>query len=139
MKTEHDKAALEALVKAGDIESYDRYRGQSGADLLYLVFPSGRELQVIATSVEGHGCLLTTTMGAQSPRRRMPLGLYRLHWKGGGCSLAAVGQLHDGTLWFAPTNWTSVEPGGSVSTNWDLVERSEYLPPPLPEAQLAQR
>lgn len=34
-------------------------------------------------------------------------GIYRLHWKSGGSSLAAVGILHDGRHWIAPTNWAN--------------------------------
>lgn len=34
-------------------------------------------------------------------------GLYRVHWREGGTSEVAVGLLHDGTPWMAPTNWTS--------------------------------
>lgn len=49
--------ALDALVKAGDLIRYDRYRGQSGDDLLYLVFPSGRELHVSASTFANYGTL----------------------------------------------------------------------------------
>lgn len=38
-----------------------------------------------------------------------PHGIYKVFWKSGGFSLAAVGSLHDGTRWFAPTNWTGKE------------------------------
>lgn len=48
-------------------------------------------------------------------------GLYILHWKGGGSSLAAVGSLHDGRRWFAPVNWTSKDPTGIASTDWRTV------------------
>lgn len=59
--------------------------------------------------------------------RKMGNGLYRLFWKSGGVSLAAVGSLHDGTKWFAPTNWTAKEPDGVTSTNWRIVDRVEKL------------
>lgn len=49
-------------------------------------------------------------------------GLYWLTWKTGGNSLAAVGSLHDGTRWFAPTNWTSKTPEGIACTKWRCVE-----------------
>lgn len=49
-------------------------------------------------------------------------GLYRLFWKSGGMSEAAVGSLHDGRRWFAPTNWTSKSPEGIASTQWRLVD-----------------
>lgn len=35
-------------------------------------------------------------------------GLYRIHWKDGGSSLAAIGMCRNGAWWVAPTNW--VEP-----------------------------
>lgn len=35
-------------------------------------------------------------------------GLYRLHWKEGGCSLASVGSNERGDRWYAATNWTTV-------------------------------
>lgn len=57
-----------------------------------------------------------------------PMGLYVLHWVGGGSSLASVGQLYDGTRWYAPCNWTSATPEGRVtSTDWNMVERAECL------------
>jgi hypothetical protein len=40
--------------------------------------------------------------------RKLPLGLYRIYWKDGGMSLAAVGQTETGMRWFAPTNWVVV-------------------------------
>ena len=36
-------------------------------------------------------------------------GLYQIHWKAGGMSLAAIGVNHNGTRWMAPTNWTTTE------------------------------
>jgi len=35
-------------------------------------------------------------------------GLYRIHWKDGGTSLASVGSDASGRRWFAPTNWITV-------------------------------
>jgi hypothetical protein len=49
-------------------------------------------------------------------------GLYRLHWKDGGSSLAAVGSDREGRRWFAPTNWISVP-----CTDWGSVKRAERL------------
>ena len=34
-----------------------------------------------------------------------PLAIYRVNWKEGGHSVAAIGYKSDGTRWFAPTNW----------------------------------
>ena len=36
---------------------------------------------------------------------QLPLGLYRVHWKSGGSSLAAVGNTERGKRWLAPCNW----------------------------------
>lgn len=57
----------------------------------------------------------------------MPLGLYRLFWKGGGYSLAAVGALHSGNRWYACVNWTSGATEGIASTDWSRVEKAEIL------------
>lgn len=64
---------------------------------------------------------------------RLETGLYRLYWKSGGFSFAAVGQLRDGTRWFAPTNWIN----GLTSTRWALVERVEVVP--IVEVKYAER
>lgn len=37
--------------------------------------------------------------------RQLPNGLYTVHWKSGGSSLAAVGCNDSGVKWIAPTNW----------------------------------
>lgn len=52
----------------------------------------------------------------------LPNGLYRLHWKSGGFSLAAVGRDNFGVPWFAPTNWLRVP-----DTRWSIVKRVERL------------
>lgn len=67
----------------------------------------------------------------------LPLGLYRIHWDEGDTSLAAVGQCHDGSRWFAPVNWTCAFPDqptpGSwpiarvATTDWDMVVRVEKI------------
>jgi hypothetical protein len=49
---------------------------------------------------------------------QMGHGLFRLHWKDGGCSLAAVGSDEWGHRWYAATNWTS-----GPSFDWTKVER----------------
>jgi hypothetical protein len=36
-----------------------------------------------------------------------PIGLYRLFWKSGGSSLAAIGMDNKGKRWVACANWTS--------------------------------
>lgn len=54
-------------------------------------------------------------------------GIYRLHWKSGGFSLAAVGRLHDGTTWYAPTNWTAADQTGIACTDWRKVDHVERI------------
>ena len=59
---------------------------------------------------------------------KLPHGLYRLDWKSGGHSLAAVGSLHSGARWYAPTNWTSPDKiKGVVSADWRPVLRAQLL------------
>ena len=53
-------------------------------------------------------------------------GLYRIHWKSGGDSLAAIGVTRDGGRWLAPVNWVSP----ATSDNWmDDVKQLEKLTP----------
>jgi hypothetical protein len=59
--------------------------------------------------------------------RHRELGVYRLFWHSGGCSVAAVGMLHDGSRWYAPANWTPDDLGGVVSTDWSRVKSAELV------------
>ncbi len=55
--------------------------------------------------------------------KKLPLGLYRIYWKQGGYSLAAIGQLDDGNRWMAPINWTNKsEKNICTSTHWKYVK-----------------
>jgi hypothetical protein len=54
------------------------------------------------------------------------LGLYRVFWKSGGDSLAAIGMNSDGSRWLAPTNWVSP---GQLEKHWDDIERLERIEP----------
>ena len=58
----------------------------------------------------------------------LPLGLYRIHWKSSGTSLAAVGNNRAGLRWFAPVNWASIG-GGDNQRHWDDVDRVEAIEP----------
>jgi hypothetical protein len=59
---------------------------------------------------------------------KLPLGVYRLYWKGGGYSLASIGQLDDGTHWFAPSNWSSKNVQSVGWTDkWRLIEIAKPL------------
>ncbi len=53
-----------------------------------------------------------------------PPGLYRIYWKSGGDSLAAVGITASGGRWLAPTNWVSTTEALDI---WSDVERVEKL------------
>ena len=60
-------------------------------------------------------------------------GLYRLYWKSGGFSLAAVGILYSGKRWYAPVNWTSPDKDKKVvSSDWKRVASAVRL---FPEAE----
>jgi hypothetical protein len=55
--------------------------------------------------------------------KKLKLGLYRLYWKSGGSSLAAVGQGANGDRWMAPVNW--VAPGDP--TCWAMIASVQCL------------
>lgn len=55
--------------------------------------------------------------------KKLSHGLYRIYWKHGGSSLAAVGSDASGNRWVAPTNWIS---GPSIHC-WRSVERAVLL------------
>ena len=38
---------------------------------------------------------------------KIKYGVYRVYWKCGGSSVAAIGGMHNGDLWIAPSNWTN--------------------------------
>jgi hypothetical protein len=50
-------------------------------------------------------------------------GIYRLYWKEGGYSLAAVGFDKVGKVWYAPTNWVDHIP----CYDWDKIEQVELI------------
>ena len=54
----------------------------------------------------------------------IPLGLYRVYWKSGGCSLAAVGATPEGSRWLAPVNWVAPM---TKHCPWDDVEGLEAI------------
>lgn len=59
----------------------------------------------------------------QLEAKKLSLSLYVLYWKSGGSSIASVGQLYDGTRWFAPCNWTNEKAEGICSTKWHYVDK----------------
>ena len=56
-------------------------------------------------------------------------GLYRLYWNDGGYSLASVGCLHDGSKWFACSNWTGKTDSTVAASGawWKQVKRVELV------------
>jgi hypothetical protein len=56
-------------------------------------------------------------------------GLYRVYWKDGGDSLAAVGSDSRGKHWLAPTNWLVSKDTDLIDYNktWRLVEKVELI------------
>ena len=72
----------------------------------------------------------------------LEMGLHRVHWKSGGTSLAAVGQMSDGRKWFAPCNWVgpSENPEAGFWLEIDHTEllhsHTETLPTPASDDQV---
>jgi hypothetical protein len=55
---------------------------------------------------------------------KLEYGVYRLHWKEGGSSLAAVGGDEAGWRWYAPCNWVThpvSRDGGRILSDWASV------------------
>lgn len=60
----------------------------------------------------------------QRDLKSWPNGLYRIFWRKGGTSLAAIGTCADGRRWIAPSNW--VTPSADAKT-WRAVARIGFL------------
>jgi len=58
---------------------------------------------------------------------KLKLGVYRIYWKSGGSSVAAVGALYDGTRWVAPANWTAAENFVATTKHWRGVRRAQLI------------
>jgi hypothetical protein len=53
-------------------------------------------------------------------------GLYLIHWKNGGKSLAAIGSKYNGDRWICCTNWTSAADKGTDTYNqeiWETIDK----------------
>lgn len=61
---------------------------------------------------------------------KLKLGLYRVYWKSGGSSLAAVGMTYDGGRWLAPINWTHPDTDGERRI-WKMVRKVEEINEPF--------
>ena len=56
--------------------------------------------------------------------KKLPLGLYRVWWKRGGFSFAALGMLPNGDRWLAPTNWVH---STEIQNVWRSVDRLDPI------------
>lgn len=54
-------------------------------------------------------------------------GIYRLHWRDGGFSIAAIGSGSTGSRWMAPLNFTEPLDERDSVRKWMQVERAELL------------
>ncbi len=56
-----------------------------------------------------------------------PFAIYRVYWNeesGGGSSVAAIGGMHNGDRWIAPTNWTNeLNPTGLLQDQVSKIEK----------------
>ena len=53
-------------------------------------------------------------------------GLYVIHWKSGGSSLAAIGSQENGRRWMACCNWVHTTEGYGDSQNeqiWEMIQK----------------
>jgi hypothetical protein len=54
---------------------------------------------------------------------KIPLGIYRIKWKSGRSSIAAIGQSESGDRWIAPCNWAEPD----LKPNWTAVVSIELI------------
>lgn len=74
---------------------------------------------------------ITKTFETDS-EHEIPLGCCLIYWKEGGHSDAVIGQLEDGTRYFACANWTALEETrheliGLIKYNRGEIERIEFI------------
>jgi hypothetical protein len=83
-------------------------------------------LKDIVEILEKKGIIVTTE---KFDPQKLDFGVYRIYWNTGGYSLASVGQTANGTIWFAPCNWTcdnNKEPN-VASIDWCRVHKVELI------------
>ena len=56
--------------------------------------------------------------------KKIPLGLYKVYWKSGGHSLAAIGMIENGDKWLAPINWVRPTEDQDI---WRRVEKLKLI------------
>lgn len=55
---------------------------------------------------------------------KLPHGVYKIYWKGGGSSLASIGSTRNGKRWIAPCNWVN----DTVTTDhWDSIKKVKLI------------
>ena len=59
----------------------------------------------------------------KADRSKLKIGLYRVYWKDGSYSFAAVGMMDSGDRWLAPVNWVYPSDGRSAWKRVDFVKR----------------
>lgn len=52
--------------------------------------------------------------------KKYPLGIFKVYWKSGGSSIAAIGQIENGDRWLAPCNWVHTTEDQHI---WSKVEK----------------
>jgi len=57
--------------------------------------------------------------------KKIKHGLYKVYWKSGGNSLAALGYYVDGEMWIAPINWSFPTLMQGICKSIDRLERIE--------------
>jgi uncharacterized protein (TIGR00645 family) len=65
-----------------------------------------------------------TKAEAQATKR----GLYRVFWKSGGSSIAAVGSTSSGSRWLAACNWVGITTDQDrLDETWEMVDKLELI------------
>ena len=59
--------------------------------------------------------------------KALPVGVYRVNWRQGGSSIAAVGVGPSGDKWLAPLNWVEPVDSDSAARVWIRVESVELM------------
>lgn len=63
--------------------------------------------------------------------QELEVGIYQIHWKSGGSSIAAVGVTRMGGRWMAPLNWVSPTKNAKAWRGVQSVTRLGLHAPPV--------
>lgn len=111
-------AVFSAVPKEDEVtESLSLYRviTKELENLPLLGVPPGAAANLITALHKAGYAIVEATVPAKH-------GLYRLYWRSGGESLAAVGTGSDGRFWYQPCNWIN-----GPSYDWGSVESFELI------------